>query len=228
MARFKNGIIGEINGRVGNLVIRKMNRQNFISLRPRSYNKSSNPKANSIRTRFAMQTKLASFINSQPLLSETWRQLPLNSISAYHKILKTNLAVETNEILSTKHNIVPSSSLEIISKLTFENCALIVTLKNCSVLKDESDSLICKLYIIIVLNESGVPYNPQPRFFYFVVPLNILQIRRSAITVPILSNGMLLNQSREKKLIVYASVIWNQTNTTTLNWCKTYSQELFF
>lgn len=71
MAHFKNALLGEVNGRIGNFVIRKMNGKDFISVRPRHYKKSLSQSAQMIRSNFAQISKLASFINSEPVLYQT-------------------------------------------------------------------------------------------------------------------------------------------------------------
>lgn len=97
MALFKNGIIGTINGRVGNLVFRKPNEKDFISIRPRKYKKSQSISLNRERTKFAFISKFASFINADPILSQTWHQSTINSTSVFHEILKPILILPRKE-----------------------------------------------------------------------------------------------------------------------------------
>lgn len=227
MAHFKNGIIGEVNGRIGNVVIRKMYGKNFVSFRPKHYKKSKSIEARSVRSKFAVQSKLASLVNRVSLLSEAWSQYRLSSISAFHKILKTNLAINTNEALSTKHLIVPPSSLSLISKLQFEDGMFLVSLENLSILTDESNSLKGELYIILVLYQSYVLLYHTSNFLHFITSIDSIENCKDAISTITINTETQFTQLVSKKFIAHAAAIWKNPDSSTLQWSKTYSQEFF-
>ena len=203
MAHFKNAFLGEVNGRIGNFVIRKLNGKDFISVRPRRYKKTQSQSAKMIRSNFAQISKLASYINSEPFLSKTWRQSTGNSKSVYHTILKTNLQLAGKKMYNAEFAIVPPCELELISAHQLVEGVLEITFKNSSQLPYEANDINSTLHIIIVLYPLNAFQNKQQLFYNFTIPIKkeILQN----------NNRVSLNLSNKVNMVAL------QKNTCLLN-----------
>lgn len=226
MAHFKNAFLGEVNGRIGNFVIRKMNGKDFISLRPRHYKKSQSQPSKMIRSNFAQISKLASYINSEPFLSKTWRQSAGNSKSVYHTILKTNLQRTGKEMFNTEFAIVPPCDLELISAHQVVDGVLEITFKNSSQLPYEANDINSTLHIIIVLYPLKAFQNKQQLFYNFTIPFKKEIIPNNSVSVNLSSKVNMVALQKNISLLNVA-VIWNNPNTSELNWSLTYSSKLF-
>jgi len=108
MAIIDKNILGEITGKIGNLVIRKLNGKTVIALRPAKYKASQSTQAKFHRNRFAVTVKFAKYINSIKLLSQIWAAAPIEGTSAFNRILKYNLPHSYNLYPSENNIIIPS------------------------------------------------------------------------------------------------------------------------
>ena len=227
MALFKNGLIGEVNGRVGNLVIRKINGKDFISVRPRHYKKTQSQSAKMIRSNFAQISQLASFINSEPVLSKTWRQSTGNSKSIYHEIIKTNLQLAGKKKFNTEYAIVPPSDLGLISSHQLVEGMLEINFNNCTEFHDEANDVIITLHIIIVLNASDALQHKSQLIKHFIITINKEKIVKDNKVTLNLNNKINMASLQKNIFILSAAVIWNKTNRSEQNWSLTYCNKLF-
>lgn len=118
MARIINGDIHNLSGRLGKIVFKKFNDELYAYSRPNRYKKTKCPKARIHRDSFGFISKFAKFINLQPLLKSIWKQSSIKGFSAYHKILKTNLHLTTDQQLGESNIIVPNTKPSPITGLT--------------------------------------------------------------------------------------------------------------
>jgi hypothetical protein len=107
MAIIKKNILGQVTGKIGNMVIRTVNGKSVASIRPANYNASQTPQAISNRKRFAVVVNFAKYINSIPLLSQVWYCAEVKSVSAFNKILKCNLKLSGDHHPSVNNIITP-------------------------------------------------------------------------------------------------------------------------
>lgn len=107
MARLTKAVLGELSGKIGSLVVRKVNGKQFVSLRPDHYKKSKSTKAIYEKNKFSTVVKFAKTINSIPHIKNVWQKSNVQGFSAYHKILKTNLKIFDVEKSSPKFTLFP-------------------------------------------------------------------------------------------------------------------------
>ena len=130
MAELRNGILGELRGKIGNKVMRKVNGKIVASERPATYKKTKSKKAKSVRGRFAVTVDLAKYVNSIPDLRLAWSNADVKGTSPYHKAIKVNSYLTGNDSPSLNNIITPfgiylkTKSISLINKnliLEFEN-----------------------------------------------------------------------------------------------------------
>jgi hypothetical protein len=89
MAILKNSPFGEIRGKVGNFIIKRMNGKSFISQRPDKYPKSKDPQVLARRKKFANASAISSLLTKEPLMKELWKkQESYKKLMPYNKMLK--------------------------------------------------------------------------------------------------------------------------------------------
>ncbi len=121
MARFIPGVLGTPIGKLNNQVFRQMNGKIFVSNRPEKFNISQTAKAKASRNSFGLVVKFAKLITSSPELSGCWKQAKIEGTSAYHRVIKHNLSL-TKDGLLTKNNIICPTGFDMKSDvLTLEN-----------------------------------------------------------------------------------------------------------
>lgn len=72
MVRIKNRILGNPEGKVGNVFYSTMNGNTFASSSPAKYNASQSSKAKKNRNRFGIAIEFAKYLNTIPLLKVIW------------------------------------------------------------------------------------------------------------------------------------------------------------
>jgi len=129
MAFINENPLFSINGKVGKYVIRKFNGQKVISERPAHYKKTSSRSALENQNRFSIASRFAKHINSNSVLAAIWKGSNVKGFSPYHKIIKVNVKHITKNGLSNSNIIVPNSSHNLITDVSFDGSALICYLE---------------------------------------------------------------------------------------------------
>jgi|ERR1035437_2092374 hypothetical protein len=90
MGRLKNTILGDVTGKVGNIVFRVKGKKSYIYASPKKVKVSQKQEAKEARSKFTPLSKFASFINSIAELKYFWTHSDIKASSTYHKISKEN------------------------------------------------------------------------------------------------------------------------------------------
>jgi hypothetical protein len=90
MGRLKNTILGNVTGKVGNIVFRVKGKKSYAYAKPQKVKVSQKQEAKEARSKFTPLSKFGSFINSIPELKYFWKKADIAAGSAYHKISKEN------------------------------------------------------------------------------------------------------------------------------------------
>jgi hypothetical protein len=90
MGRLKNKILGDVTGKVGNVVFRTKHKESYMYAVPQKVKISQTPQAKRARNKFIPLSNFASFINSIPELKYFWTISVIKASSTYHKISKGN------------------------------------------------------------------------------------------------------------------------------------------
>jgi hypothetical protein len=107
MARFIPGVLGTPVGKTDGKVFKQLNGKSFYSFRPEGYNISLTKAAKNSRQAFGITVKFAKLIISSPELSYCWKKAKVKGTSAYHKIMKYNLSLTENGLLTVRSQVVP-------------------------------------------------------------------------------------------------------------------------
>lgn len=91
MAKLKNKFLGEIQGKIGDVVFKQRGSTNYISFKPRKYLQSNSTAREIAKNKFKHAAKFSSAVNSIPELKYFWMNSNKNGASAYQKINKSAL-----------------------------------------------------------------------------------------------------------------------------------------
>ena len=127
MAEVKNSVMGNISGRIGNMVFWGKNSKQFISSRPRHYKASKSKAAKTGRNNFALRVKLAKLINSIPVLKEIWSNAKVDGTDSYHRIMKYNSKSIKEGSLTVSTKITPKGLFLSLSSASIQNDILQLT-----------------------------------------------------------------------------------------------------
>ena len=107
MSTFENSILGDVKGKVGEVIGRTRNGKYFIYATPKEVKISNSPEA--IKSRDIMKTaaKFASTVNSIPELKHFWFNSKIIAFDAFHKIEKVNYPFFLPERPTLNNTIIP-------------------------------------------------------------------------------------------------------------------------
>ena len=107
MGSFKNKVLGDLGGKVGNIVGRRRKGKYFVYVMPDEVKISNSPEAKRSRNIMIPVAKFASIVNSIPELKYIWAQTKIDAFDAFHKIEKANFHFFIPERPTLKNIIVP-------------------------------------------------------------------------------------------------------------------------
>ena len=101
-----------LSGNIGNYILKRRGKTEYISLKPVSYTTSQSPAAVQNRSKFASLTLFSKFVNKSHRLKQIWLSSPLEGSSPYHKLMKANASNLKDGLITPLNQIAPR---------TFEN-----------------------------------------------------------------------------------------------------------
>ena len=107
MGRFENIVLGELGGKVGNVVGRCRKGKFFVYAMPTEVKISNSPEAIKSRNIMIPLAKFASIVNSIPELKYLWTNSKIEAFDAFHKIEKVNYPFFTYERPTLNNTIIP-------------------------------------------------------------------------------------------------------------------------
>ncbi len=109
MAQFNKQVLGEAQGAVGDVTFRKRNGKTYLAAKPASFTPGTDANSLARRGKFSITIKLASSINSIPLLKELWKNNTPSGLTTFNFITRTNYAmIGSGGIISSMVRLTPS------------------------------------------------------------------------------------------------------------------------
>lgn len=166
MAKLNKQVIGQLSGKIGDIVIRKRNGKNFASSRPASFFPGFDAASVGRRDRFGIACKFSSKVYALPYLKKIWKSnLPPGSYP-YNQITKLNYGYAEPGELSDKAVIVPESGFNIkaATSALFPPCMQVVIDKigsnpGIDPLKEPVLKICTVIYLTNPKDESSCPFD---------------------------------------------------------------------
>ncbi len=226
MAELRNGILGELTGKIGNKVIRKVNGKIVASERPATYKKTKSKKAKTVRGRFAVTVDLAKYINSIPDLREVWSCADVKGTSPYHKAIKVNSYLTGNDSPSLNNIITPFGIYLKTRSISLENKNLILQFENIEEAALQNNFSSFSLHALLSFQEpitksdkkyklSNISFNGQ----------SISSLSEVSISLP-LDKAALALIKKYKSLILYTAIVFNPPVPKQFFWTSTVTVQI--
>lgn len=222
MARLTKTVFGELRGKMGNLVIRKVNGREFVSHRPVKYRKTK--KKVPARQKMQSAVQFSRTVNKSDKLKLIWGNSEIEATNSYQKLIKHTLENAEPGILTIKNKITPGGISLSFSEFLLEKGKLNVTIINSD---KETRSVTGNNFSVYIL-------------FYFYEPI-VKRIEISSLKliskdfdeepednfqfnydVGKVNPKMLKNY---KKCIVYFAMVGNKPNTKSQSYSDTIAKE---
>jgi hypothetical protein len=110
MASFENAILGEVKGKIGEVIGRRRGNKYFIYAAPREVKISNSAEAIKSRSKLKTVAQFASIVNSIPELKYLWAKLKSDVSDAFHKIEKVNYPLFTYDRPTINNTIIPDNN----------------------------------------------------------------------------------------------------------------------
>lgn len=161
MADLKKAVLGQPDGKIGNIVYRKVKGKTVVSVRPEKYNQSFSPAAVAGRNKFKSYSKFASFVSKIYPLNPFWMSSESTGSTVYRKILMVNKDRVSGEFLSPNNLIAPFTIWNPVKSASLVDSTLNITLAD-DVFAPGSSGYT--LYLALALIK---PLNPDTDFLQF-------------------------------------------------------------
>lgn len=116
MGSLKKQVLGKVSGRVGDLVFRNRNLNNYIALRPIRFNTPMDDRAVARRNKFKSAGQLASAVNSIIPLKEQWAVKTTGNNTVFNRIMKSNYPTLVNLLPSEYTSIMPGKGFPVVTQ----------------------------------------------------------------------------------------------------------------
>jgi hypothetical protein len=127
MAVVSKSVIGDISGRISNLVIKNRNGKRVAYAWPKKYKASKSPLAKEGRNNFAVTVKFAKAVNSSSALKKIWTSSKAEGTNSFQKIIKNNAKQVNNGSLTTLNRITPEGLPLTLNSVSIQNYILNLT-----------------------------------------------------------------------------------------------------
>ena len=112
MGSFKHQVLGDVKGKVGNVIGRRRKNKYFIYAAPAEVKISNSPAAIKSRNIMKPVSKFARVVNSIPELKYLWLNSKIVAFDAFHKIEKENFHFFMHERPTVNNFITPIESIK--------------------------------------------------------------------------------------------------------------------
>ena len=155
MAYRKSSAIGDLHGRVENMVFRTRNGKNIAYARPLNQKVSKSSKAVTARKSFGFANTFSSAINSAPALQTVWSVAKVRGSNAYQRMVSMNTRLACNGSLTTSNVITPPGQFLKLNSavLENENIRLSFLCPECAYLTFPARLFV---YLLFVNSDSGI------------------------------------------------------------------------
>lgn len=159
MARLEKKVLGEIRGRVGDIVGKVRNGKQYIASRPAKYTMSKAPHEIDKRNRFKVNGLFAKAIKENKLLYSIWDKEKAPAASAYNKICKVNFGLCSTERPTTENLITPNGFDLPVDRMTYFPDKIEAELRPFDILPGE------KRVIFILMTSFYEPLSKEANYF---------------------------------------------------------------
>lgn len=215
MAKVSEQLLGVVNGKIGNLVYRKVGDKTFVSVRPSKYNVTGTVESTKVKNGFKNLVVFSSFINSIPLLHAVWSNKHVKGNRTYNKIFSHNKRFIKADKINQDYLILPAQDLA-------KHYIFDLKIEVDTILLHFIDDFEYDLNLELNYNAIFILYSEKKKqFTYQVNTLEPPELNtRTLVTLPIDKTNLLFLQN-SPKCIIYGGIIVANNEGKILSWSNT-------
>ena len=218
MARLEKKVLGEIRGRVGNIVGKVRNGKQYIASRPSKYTMSKAPHEVDKRSRFKVNGIFAKAIREDKLLYSIWEKEKAPAASAYNKICKVNFKLCRTERPSDENIITPSGFDLPVENISYRQDKIVVEIVPFDIQPDETSVLF------LMMISFHRPFNKELNYFS-IRKINDYDLEDLTLSFNFNSAEKMTAAAYESRTVFFAAITRNVAGEI-VRWSKTISREL--
>jgi hypothetical protein len=221
MGILRNGILGDLSGKIGDFVFRNRDGKVVVSVLPGTYKVNNSKKAVDSRENFSVSTQLSKALIKDALLKKIWATAQIEGKKAYNRIIKYNNGQCRGQNLTTDNIITPPGDVEIaIDTLNLSPSEISFTINHKS---GEIGNVLNPSFQLYVCLYAYDPIKVKERFEIITATKDINQIPGdNQYNIP-LNVAQQHTLSKYRKTIVYIAAA--KSGGTNLKWTSTYAEE---
>lgn len=218
MARLEKKVLGEIRGRIGDIIGKVRNGKQYIASRPSKYRMSKAPHEVDKRNRFKVNGLFAKAIKENELLYRIWDINKAPAASAYNKICKVNFKLCKTERPSAENLITPGGFDLPIDSIAYLPDKIVAGLEPFDIHTNE------KKIVFILLVSFFEPVKKETDFFAL---RKIADYELDELTLTFNFNiAEKQIASAYKNRTIFLAAITEDENGNIVRWSETVSREL--
>jgi hypothetical protein len=218
MARLEKKSLGEIRGRVGDIVGKVRNGKQYIASRPSKYTLSKAPHEVDKRSRFKVNGLFAKAIKESELLYRIWEKEKAPAASAYNKICKVNFKLCKTDRPSADNIITPGGFVITVESLAYSPDKIVAGLEPFDMLANERRIV----FILLVCF-----YDPFKKELDFFTLKRIDDYDLEELTLTFNFNTAEKQIAKAyKSRTVFLSAVTEDAGGNIVRWSKSVSREL--
>ena len=218
MARLEKKVLGEIRGRVGDIVGKVRNGKQYIASRPTKYTMSTAPHEVDKRNRFKVNALFAKSLKENKLLYSIWDKDKAPAASAYNKICKVNFKLCGTQRPTTENLITPGGFILPVESISYLLDKIEAELKPFDILPGE------KRVIFILLTSFYEPVGNETDYFK-IKRIENYDMDELKLTFNFNITEKQIASAYKKRLALLAAVTQDDSGNI-LRWSETISREL--
>jgi len=168
MAIIKSGILGELQGSVGNITGKIVNGRNILSRKPGYRKKNNSVEALKRREKFKLSVSLGSAAGSFDILKLIWKALAPQGLNHFSYFVQSNYKMVGDGVLTNKNIITPYGGFPIntgSTTITSTSLSIVVDALTDTYDFDLETEVSVKLYALVYLSN---PLSDHAEKFTFI------------------------------------------------------------
>ncbi|MBK9096847.1 MAG: hypothetical protein IPM14_01750 [bacterium] len=218
MARLEKKVLGELSGRIGDIVGRTRYGKYYISARPAKYRMSKAPHEVDKRNRFKVNGLFAKAIKERDVLYRIWDLKKAPASSAYNKICKVNFKLCGTERPTDKNLITPDGFPLPVESITFLPGKIEAELMPFDILPNEKR-------VVFILLASFYEPKKQELPYFSLKHITSYDLDELKLTFNLNSTDKQIADLYNKSTVFLAAVT-EDANGNILRWSESVGREL--
>lgn len=231
MAQVNDNLLGNLSGRLGNVVFRKMNGKSFVSVRPKKYKPAKSEQAVKTKNKFGTIVKFAAYINSISELKAIWKSFAEKGKRGYNTIISINQSLippnilKNNMILINTNYIIVPGGLDInISGFNYEQDAISISFSLSELIDYPKNINSVKSFFVFCFQEPFENKNKQLKLLCITDESNNINSEMNYSLTTGLSQEIKDLTEKYNSCVIFFSMLFLDIEGNIINWTSSVAK----